>query len=70
MMQLLSACFIIITLMFSGCYIPTGKYRVTYKVTHVRADGVECPVGLTNKRPDGWIIITPCEDKENDHSTN
>ena len=47
----------------AGCYIPSGLYRITHKVTHVRPDGVECDVDLTKKRPDGWTGIPPCEDK-------
>ena len=47
----------------TGCYIPSGLYRITHKVTHVCPDGVECGVDLTKKSPDGWTIIPPCEDK-------
>lgn len=51
-------------LMLAGCYIPSGMYRMTYKVTRIDPDGTECNVDLTKKRPDGWIIIACEEDQK------
>ena len=45
-------------LMLTGCYIPSGMHRLTYKVTRIDPDGTECNVDLTKKRSDGWTIIT------------
>jgi len=43
-----------------GCYIPSGMYRVTAKVTSAHTASGRCH---TEERADGWTIITCPEDE-------
>jgi len=50
----------IVLLALPGCYIPSGMYRVTAKVTSAHTASGRCH---TEERADGWTIITCPEDE-------
>ena len=45
---------VLIILLAGGCYIPTGNYKLTAKVTSARENDKDC---IVQKRSDGWTII-------------